>query len=205
MNRSSILLPISPVPPIAFIAVALHHTVSFDCAEHYVKQSVRNRYHIAGPNGVQVLSIPVRSAGAERRSTAQMYVDHSKAWARQHWRSIQAAYGSAPFFEHYADAVQSLLFAQYTTLLAFHQAGWHLWTELLQRPLELQYQESYVDEWPLDWRRRWKQPADFNGEYLLPAYAQVFEERYGFQPHLSILDLLMNVGSKAAALLGTRG
>jgi hypothetical protein len=50
---------------------------------------------------------------------------------------------------------------------------------------------------------RWL-PKSFREEGDAIKYVQVFEDRIGFQPNLSILDLLFNVGPGASALLNNQ-
>jgi hypothetical protein len=44
------------------------------------------------------LTVPVLSQGHRARSFADMEIDRSRAWTKQHWLTLQALYGRAPYF-----------------------------------------------------------------------------------------------------------
>ncbi len=77
--------------------------VQLEACEHYQKGSLRNRAYIAGPNGLQLLSIPLLKGKHQQTPIREVRTANHEPWQRQHWRSIKTAYGNAPYFEHYAD------------------------------------------------------------------------------------------------------
>ena len=72
-----IVLSTAYLPPIQYFTKLLHREgVLLETAENFVKQSYRNRCHIAGPEGMQPLTIPVekspsRQPSARRRAFPQ--------------------------------------------------------------------------------------------------------------------------------------
>ncbi|HAD14513.1 MAG TPA: hypothetical protein DCF33_18980 [Saprospirales bacterium] len=174
-------------------------TVSLDAAEHYQKGGLRNKCFIAGPNGVQRLSIPLLKGKHQQAPIREVKISYDEPWQRQHWRSIQAAYGNAPYFEHYSPEIE-LIFAK-------------KWTFLFDLNLEI---ISLILKRRLGWSGTllmeavYHQPGAYpsgkdyrNGKFCttpLP-YPQVFQERHGFLPGLSILDLLFCCGKTSTEVL----
>ncbi len=146
----------------------------------------RNRYCIATANGSLLLSVPVRGGRRSRAPLADMPIDYTHSWQRQHWGALFSAYGRAPFYEHYGPELESLIFAGHETLLDFNLAG----IEWLRRSMRLEADFSPTDTLG---------PATEVSHALEVAipYHQVFEERWGFLPNLSAIDLLMAEGPYA--------
>jgi WbqC-like protein family len=166
-------------------------TVTLEAQEHYQKGSIRNRTQIVGPNGVQRLSIPLAKGKHQQTPIREVRIAYDEPWQRQHWRSIQTAYGSAPYFEHYAEALHRFYDTQTPFLFDFNLA---------------------LLEFILVNKMGWKGTIQFSSMYEpLPApgynhlqtvkYPQVFEDRHGFIPQLSILDLLFCYGKNGGDVL----
>jgi hypothetical protein len=70
----------------------------------YDKRGWRNRNRIKTPGGPIWLTIPVLAHGAqtEHKPIDKIRICWDEAWNVAHWKSIQHAYGKAPFFKHYA-------------------------------------------------------------------------------------------------------
>lgn len=199
MNNSTLVAPIICIPPIGYFAkAAVAKEVIIDAGENYVKQSIRNRYHILSANGVLTLSIPVISQGGEKIPTGDIKIDYSKEWQRNHLRAINAAYRSAPFYDYYAGAVTELIESGAESLREFAEKSAAICDEWLgyeiSRKVENAFQEGDFD---CDLRLKIKRPEDFPGKPEFKTYVQVFADRFEFQPNLSILDLIFNLGPEA--------
>lgn len=199
------VVPISPIPPIAyFILGSKNGTLLVDGGEHYIKQTVRNRYHILTANGVLPLTMNVKSQNGKHISTKDILLDYDKPWVRSHLRAIEAAYKSAPFFEHYIHHVEDVLSTNYLTLGSFHKAAFAKWTEILGADFNCDWSDAYIDQ-PVenDYRGKRKSPNDFAAELHPKSYIQVFSDRHPFASNLSILDLIFNLGPQAISHLRT--
>ncbi len=141
-----------------------------------------NRTAILSANGPLLLSIPVHQAALQ----AQTLIDLRKRWAHQHAAALRSAYGRAAWWLHYGDALCNSITQPAASL-----------EELNLRLI------SQIAQWlklPLRFSDDTQQPISIAP--TLP-YPQVFADRFPFQPNLSIVDLLMNLGPRARDYLRT--
>ena len=68
----------------------------------------RNRCYIYGANGKLGLHIPCTLHSKKRQKTKDIRTDNSSNWKSIHWKSIESAYRTSPYFEFYEDDFQSL-------------------------------------------------------------------------------------------------
>ncbi len=195
--------PMCAVPPIPMIRLCLQAgDVCIDGKENYIKQSFRNRYHILTAGGVKALSIPVKHTGGTPIATCDARIEYRKPWLRDHLRTLKAAYASAPFYIHYAEAIEDILACGAATLGEFFSQNFEKWCALLKVTLPYRLTETYAQEnFELDLRQKIKHPSAFPEVGAVAPYPQVFDDRHPFAPNLSVIDLLMNEGPAAGALL----
>jgi hypothetical protein len=186
-----------------YSAMAKAGAVLLEHCDYYLKQTYRNRCHIAGANGVMALSIPVEKSSSAKMLTRDVRISEHNDWQLQHWRSIESAYNSTPFFEYYKDDLLPFFEKKWSFLWDFNQEIQAMMLELLDiQPMINQTTEYNLSlgEHVLDLREAIhpkKQDADWN----LKPYYQVFEQRFGFQPNLSIIDLLFNMGNESQLII----
>ena len=214
------LLSTAYLPPIEyFVAIANSGRVEIECGEMYQKQSYRTRCHINGANGLLVLTLPVlRSAAKGEESShkipvAQLKIDYSKPWLLQHKRALEAAYMSSPFFEYYMDDLYAVLDSGEESLLAMNTRLVHTISELIgiQTPIVMSdgnfiapgsdlLQERGISDFRDSIHP--KKPALLIERLKMnKPYWQVFTNKQGFVPNLSVLDLLFNEGPNAISYL----
>ncbi len=201
--HSELILPLSPVPPIPFFSqAAFAEKTIVDGEENYVKQTVRNRYFILGSNGVLCLTIPVVGQQGKKVRTKDIEIDYSKPWLRLHLRSLEAAYRSAPFYDHYIDPITKILSTPHNNLSDFFTASFPAWLALLRLDLPWEMSKEYLElRNSFDLRETIKSPDRFPAWIHAHRYEQVFSDRFPFKPHLSVPDLLFNEGPAAARIL----
>lgn len=68
-----------------------------------------NRTMIAGPNGTELLSVPVAGSSSALKRTDELYVSAHGEWPRRHLAALEAAYGRTPFWSQYAPALAGIL------------------------------------------------------------------------------------------------
>lgn len=191
-----------PFPPIAWWACTIDATtITLDMAEHYEKMSYRNKYRISGANNPIQLSIPLIKGRDQRSSMKDVQLFNEGRWQVQHWRTLVSVYKQTPYWEYYEQSLQALFDTTYNTLTDFNKAALN-WT-LTQLKLKTKIEETYsfMAHYPAEVADlRGMKPGkeqEANGKF--PHYYQIFEDRIGFLPNLSILDLLFSEGPHATA------
>jgi hypothetical protein len=170
--------------------------------ENYVKQSYRNRCHVLTTQGVMPLSIPVLRGNSKNKiRITDIEIDYTQKWYNVHWRTIQAAYGRAPYFEFYSDYIRDVYERQPKYLFELNMDLLRLYLKLLKlaKPLHLtnMYQEV-AQENVLDLRNRIHPKISHDNLHVKP-YTQVFGKQ--FVQDLSIIDLLFTQGPKALSYI----
>ena len=172
--------------------------VEIEQHESFQKQTYRNRCMIATTQGVQALSFPVEHDADDRISNMRLS-DHGN-WRHVHWQAIASAYGDSPFFEFYEDDIRPFFFERnWERLTDYNEAIAQTMCELLDIHPVIHRTEQYIVNSEADDFREAIHPkrplpdADFKAK----PYYQVFREKHGFLPNLSILDLLFNMGPES--------
>jgi len=171
-----------------------------EAQEHYQKQSYRNRCHILTPQGVVPLSVPVIKGNSKTLIT-ELKIDYSQRWTDIHWRTIRSAYGSAPFFEFYADYLLDVYAQKPAFLFQLNLELFRLQAKFIKLNKPIRLTQTYVTtpEPPVVDRRGTLHPKKEPDNLHLPPYQQVFGKQ--FASNLSILDLLFNLGPEASSYL----
>ena len=174
--------------------------------DHFVKQTYRNRCVIATANGVQTLSIPIKKFDDVKCEMKDVYISDHDNWRHQHWNALLSAYGESPFFEYYQDDIRPFYEKKWKFLFDFNMEITHTLCELLDIQSDIRPTEEFL---PMDKTGETVLPyADFrevirpkrplaDADFVPKPYYQVYEQKIGFQPNLSILDLLFNMGNES--------
>ena len=173
--------------------------VVWEACDNYQKQTYRNRCYICNDRGRQLLNIPIRHVGGSsgRQLFREVQIDNGYNWQRQHWRSLETAYRSAPFFEYYEADLMPLFEQPFDFLLDLNLATIETLCGLLGLDFPQTRTERYEPEPAARRDGRFLVSAKAGPGAPLPRYPQVFEDRHGFIPDLSVLDLLFNEGTAA--------
>ena len=217
-------------PPAALFAELLRADgLLLEAHEHYRKQTYRNRCLICTAQGVQALTVPVIDGNrAEKVTATAIEIDYRQNWIHRHWRTLQTAYGNSPYFEYYADYFHDIYVGKPALLFDLNLRFLQLLLKCFRLPLPITLTTDYHTHYPaqpsaeiiglsslshsiaeslLD-RRDWLTPkiASRPSEPDTPAastlvrpYPQVFGP--GFEPGLSVLDLLFSQGPAAGTFL----
>jgi len=203
-NSGKILLPTAYFPPISyFVHMIRSIDVNIEQMETFPKQTYRNRCEIMTASGKASMVVPVTKPQGNHTLTKNIEICYREPWQQQHWKTLQTAYLSSPFFSYYADSIQPI-FICHETHLSSHN------NKILLTILGLTGIKSTIKftgkfeknpEGLLDLRSEIS-PKKKRPLLEFPNYPQVFEHKYGFVPNLSILDLLFNTGPEAGKYLG---
>jgi hypothetical protein len=193
------VFPLAAFPPLSFVAGMIKsEEVIIDPNEHFVKQTIRSRYEIAGPNGRQMLSIPVLKGRRPGVSLKALKLSKVEPWQDIHWKSIVTAYNASPYFMYYQDEVEGMIKQKTDSLFDYNYQNLISVLELMDLDIDVKVSEQYIEGYKgLDYR---KFPKDASSQVVAP-YIQVFDVQHGFMNNLSILDLLFNMGPESAFYL----
>lgn len=168
--------------------------IVFDIHEHYEKMSSRNRYKISGSNNSILLTVPLVNGRNQHTPIADVQISNESNWQVQHWRTLVSVYNRSPYFYHYQPSLEQLYEQPFTHLVDFNKAALDWVLKQLKFKPQLLETEAYHRECRdgcIDLRN------DKSTALPMPKYYQVFEDRIGFVPDLSILDLLFSEGPHA--------
>jgi len=111
--------------------------------------------------------------------------------------SIQTAYRSSAYFEYYEDDFKALYDTNYEYLFDYNVAQLELVLKCLKLKRTIEFTEKFSKTYDqLDFRNLIHPKKE--SVYVNPKpYYQVFEERTGFIPNVSIIDLIFNQGPQS--------
>ena len=199
-----------------------YEAVEIEQWESFLKQTYRNRCLIATTQGIQALTVPIERGTSQQIRDIRIS-DHGN-WRHLHWNALVSAYGESPFFEYYQDDIRPFFEHRWDYLFDFNEAIREKMCELLDiepkvsfslefkvyslemntlvaekstinsKQSTINYQPSTINKIQ-DFREainpKHPQPdPDFEPK----PYYQVYQQKHGFLPNLSILDLLFNMG-----------
>lgn len=176
-----------------------------ECHDHFIKQTYRNRCIIAATNGLQVLTVPIERYEGAHCEMQNIRISSHGSWRHLHWNALQSAYGESPFFEFYADDLRPFFEHRWDFLVDFNMEITKKMCELLDIHPCITFTDAYVmdvQEGVTDYRDVIQPKHPLPDTAFQPRrYYQVYEQKHGFQPNLSILDLLFNEGPEAVLYL----
>ncbi len=214
-----ILLSTAYFPPSEYFSLIVRSTrVLIEREENYHKQTWRNRCLIMGPNGPLPLVIPVLRGSFHKTAIRDLRIDNNRRWRELHLRGIYSAYAAAPFFEFYYDMISGVISKPHTFLLDLNSEALDAVCGAIGITAQTCYTDSYEPAGSRENDYRYtitpkkaqagrttevpgKNSASVAPVYKEIPYTQVFGERHGFMPGLSIIDMLLNNGPGTRALL----
>ena len=203
-----ILLSSAYLAPIQYYTKLLQcgsETAHIEVWDSYTKQTYRNRCIIADANGPLALTIPIEKTSEGKCLMRDIRISDHGNWRHRHWNALKAAYHHTPFFQYYEDDFRPFYEKKIPFLHDFNMRLTELVCDLIGLDTMLKYTEEYLckpDEM-VDFRSLIapKVPWEKDREFHPVEYYQVFKEKHGFIPNLSIADLLFNMGPESILIL----
>ena len=189
---------------ISFANILYADEVLFEISDYYEKQTYRNRMHIQSANALQKLSVPVTHTKKDgKQFYKEVKISFEFNWPKLHWRSLETAYRTSPYFEFYEDDIKPLFFEKKEKLVEFNIEAIKKIMEILGVPFSFKLTDKYLKNRPEYKDLRFLANAKTNLQvyHELPEYYQLFSDRYGFMPNLSLLDLLFMKGPESTDYL----
>lgn len=175
--------------------------VVFEVEDNFQKQTNRNRMYIYSPNGVQLLNIPVKhSADGNRQLFKDVRIEPAFDWQKQHFKSLEAAYRSSPFFEYFEDDIRPIFEKKHDFMMDLNFEIMDIVTSCLGMDYNPEKTTEYFRE--ANGLQDYRYLADGKKDKSqFEPYTQVFGDKHGYINNLSILDLLFNEGRYALEYL----
>lgn len=203
MMEKGAVFPLFYLPPIEYFSNLLIHkeNILFENAENFQKQSYRNRATIHSPNGELDLIVPVIKGSKSKTKVKDVRISYDFQWQRLHLMSLQTSYRSSAYFEFYEDDLSLFFEKKWNFLFDYNEEIMSLILRFIKLNIQFKYTETF--------ERSYQDLTDFrdlihpkhNSQIQFKPYFQVFEERNGFFPNLSIVDLLFNQGPQSIKYL----
>ena len=196
IEKKIIISPLFYFPPIEFYFHFINSEKTiFEKHEHFVKQSYRNRCIILGANGKLDLSIPIIHESNEHIKMSEVKICHNQKWQKLHWKSIESAYRSSPYFEFYEDEIRPLFEIKEEKLIDFNFCCFQILLKITGLENQIAFSESFIKSYDHTFvdLRSTLHPKK-KSELVFSEYHQVFTHKFGFTNNLSVLDLLFNKG-----------
>ncbi len=182
---------------ISFVKTLLEQDqVYFDLDAPFTKMSFKNRMVVTSSQGPLHLSIPIQGGRTQKTPIKDVLIANNAPWQEQHLKALITNYKRSPYFEYYEQGVTELYLNPKEKLVDF-LLDCHVWLQyqlkgkwlLIQSPLAEQGDVliKHFDN---------SLPKNYSQHQGLPSYQQVFSDKVGFIPNVSILDMLFCCGGK---------
>ena len=211
------LLTTAYFPPIEYFALLAKYSVVYmEACENYQKQSWRNRCRILTANGPESLNVPVvHENGTFSLPIKEIRVEYTTPWVLRTERAIESAYSSSPFFIYYKDALFAILDSHPATLWELNRRLIDFFCARIGISPVIRETTGYFQTAGMVSPPDATPAAEDVREVIHPKrentimrdldlerpYWQVFRDKFGFVPGLSIMDLLFNEGPESICWL----
>jgi hypothetical protein len=201
MNR--IVIETQYLPSVEFFcAIRNADEIIIEHYEHFIKQSYRSHTFINTANGKEKLVIPLTGKG-NRTLIKDVRVDYTLNWHTTQWRTIESAYRKAPYYEHYVDDLQKILFTHHNFLIDLNQAMLSMCLRWLgwQKKINATIAHNLTIPDGVDLRNVLLSKKSYNlrNFYRPVPYTQVFGK--SFVDNASLVDLIFCKGPEAGAVI----
>ncbi len=208
MDKNLAVFSIAYLPPIQYLhAMLKYDTILLEKHETYPKQTYRNRCVIYSANGPLALTIPVIKPFGNKTKISDVRIDNSVKWKKEHWRAIESAYRSSAYFEFISDYFAPFYEKDWEFLWDYNLESLITILDILELNISVEETSSFIKDYSqqgndfrtcIDPKSKGK---DFNQIFNHKPYFQVFGIKMGFEPNLSVLDLLCNCGMDSKGIL----
>ncbi|MEW5847013.1 MAG: WbqC family protein [Bacteroidota bacterium] len=211
MHSKTVILSTAYLPPVQYISALVNaNRIYIEAHETYQKQTYRNRCVILSANGPLPLVIPVIKPGGNHTPITEVKIDYSTGWNRNHWRAIESAYRTSAYFDFIADILMPFYQNRFDTLWEFNNQLLKALLNFMELHVKIHFTSEFqkiAPEGAIDLRYTItpKVKTPVQEIQAITPYFQIFENRFGFTPDLSVIDLLFNEGLMAREILRIKG
>lgn len=202
-----VLLTSAYLAPVQYYAWMLAaDEVLLEQHDHYMKQTYRNRCTIAAADGPLSLTVPIIKPESDKCPMKDIRISDHGNWRHLHWNALKSAYRMSPFWEYYEDDFRPFYEQKWEFLMDYNQALQEKVCELIDFTPNITRTEAFLSPSEAEIQDlrdviHPKRDIAADGKFQVVPYYQVFKERQGFLPNMSIMDLLMNMGPESLLIL----
>lgn len=188
-----------------FTKLLNYNTIYLEFNENFPKQTYRNRCEIASANGLLSLTVPVVAARVHKTNIKDVLIDYSENWQQKHLNAVRSAYKNSPFYEFYINEIIEVLCSKQNNLFKYNLQIIYTLMDLIGFEKEMRFTDTFVNVPNFDDLRNTIHPKNklnnIDKDFKPEKYYQVFENKNGFIPNLSVLDLIFNEGPLAYSII----
>ncbi len=166
----------------------------------YQKGWFNNKCSIVGANGIINLSVPLLGGRDQKTKLKDVKIAYHQNWQLQHLRAIASCYGNAPYFNHYYPFFQKLYSTQFESLFEINIYVLENVVKFLKSDIKVSVSDTPIQHHEIIFTKKNIAENPLT-QIKTIKYPQVFEDRLGFVPNLSIIDLLMCMGPQSKNIL----
>ena len=187
------IFPTAYLPSIEYVSLFLKaEDASIELFETYQKQSCRTRTNVMTANGIQTLTIPVIKTNGNQTLTKDIEISYKESWQQIHLRCLESAYRKSAYFDYYFPYFEKIYKQKFNTLIELNDFSLKTILKILKAKKEYSYTTDFEkitneDDYRISLSKG-------TNKIEIKPYYQVFADRHGFIPNLSIIDLLFNEG-----------
>jgi hypothetical protein len=198
-----VLLSSAYFPPVSyFVKIIQSNQVFIEAHENYLKQTYRNRCVILSANGPINLVVPIKHGPDLKTGIEEISIIYEQDWQRLHYRAIESAYRNSPYYDFYISDLMQFFKTEYAQLLELNTQILQTIFSILNISIPILNTSEYQKDSDIIKDFRYAiSPKNGSPVFNFKKYHQVFDDKYGFTPNLSILDLLFNMGPDTTEIL----
>lgn len=186
--------------PISHWVQIIKGRVTWDYYQNFNKQTLRNRTFIHSTNGLLKLTIPIKHS-KKKFILKEALIENDFKWQHDHWKSIETAYRSSPFFMYYEDSLKEIYNKKYEKLIDINIDLIKLIFDWLEVDAKIYFTHNYIKPCSEKEDLRYLTESKTSDQTDVRKYTQVFSNKNGFINNLSIIDLIFNEGPNSINLL----
>lgn len=195
------IFPTAYLPSIHYMSLFLKtESPSIELFESYKKQSCRTRTNVMTANGIQTLTVPIVKVNGNHTLTKDIEIAYKEPWQHIHMRCLESAYRKSAYFDYYFPYFENIYKQKFKTLIELNDYSLKVILKLMKVTKDYSYTNDFDKINDNDDYRISLSKTDGN-EIEIPKYYQVFADRHGFIPNLSIVDLLFNEGASSSIII----